>query len=341
MNRFFNKSAIALAVLSLAGTSYAGFLPGTINGFFAGAEGLDLQPRNEDMEFVTVFPNTPTGFISNVAINPSYKWDWRVYAGIRFCGNEDITASWLRFHTRDNRAIGTPNSLVPGVPGITQPRWLFDGTWTNINSHVATDVDDVHAEFGHTINFQAWSVRLAGGVEWAKINSDMTVAATTFPIAPPVPPLAGFKSESHTRGVGPRIEADMAYHLPYNFKVFSDANAALLVSYRNISLNTLNILTSTPSTFSNRHIVVPKFGMRLGVAYGYVFGNVGAEGAAPCQTTAVSVAAGWQAETYIHSIERPDFSNNIFTQSTNLLTKVSNYSYQGLFLGVRVATDWI
>lgn len=339
MSSIFKKSAIALAVLGFAGIAYAG----TLTGGFVGFEGLDLQSRNGDLDYVTSFPVLNTDDVYVQSLRPNYHWGFRLFGGLRFCGNDDVAVSWQRFHNSFSDSYGTPISLAPGVPSFTQPRWLSRAEWTNINSNVSFNLDDVYGVFGHTLNFRAWSFRYASGVEWARLDSDMNVRATIFDdVLFPNP--VGFKSDSHWNGVGPRFEAGMAYPVPYGFSLFASGNLSLLISSRNVSLNSVNTVDGDfhPVEFTNRLVVVPKVGMRLGLGYSYVFGPMGGEGAASCMKTTVSVAAGWQAESYIHAIERPVTGNGPSTGVglANITTKVSNFGDQGLFLGVKVGTDW-
>jgi hypothetical protein len=77
-----------------------------------------------------------------------------------------------------------------------------------------------------------------------------------------------------------------------------------------------------------------------------MFGNSGGEGA--CGPV-LNLNAGWEADTYIHAIERPEgdvssyfeggggFVQRRFSGDTFADTKTSNFSMQGLFLGVNVS----
>jgi hypothetical protein len=358
MKSFFKKTAVSMIVLGMAGSSYAA-MSSTANtswsphmkGWFIGIDALDLQPRNDDLDFVTVFPNTSTGAVNTKAISPDYDWGFRLFGGIKFGDNDDLTLGWTRFHTNDSSSISDPAGSTPGSLGVSQPRWLFSDNWKNINAKVNFDLDDVWLVMGHTINFNnPWSVRFAGGLEYAKLDSDMQVQATYGFLENGVFETYGFENTLDLKGIGPRVEGNAVYHLPYNFALFMDANAALLISRRDIALNTLNsagISDVFPSvTFSTRHVVVPHLGMRIGGNWSYYFGQAGGEGT--CNV--VTLEAGWQADTYIDAIERVNgsSSNSIATRlaqqraffSSNTTTKVTNYSNQGLFLGVNFSSNW-
>lgn len=374
MKSFFKRSAISIVVLGMAGSAYAAVPVPVYNydnwspsftGAFIGVEGLDLRPLNGDLDYVTVIPNTPNTanipFNTN-AINTSYDWGWRVYGGIKFSDQDDITLSWMQLRTSDNNST-FPTGTISGILGVSTPRMLFDFPWDSVQGHVSFDLDDAYAVWGHTINFNnPWSVRFAAGVEYAKIDSDLTVSAdgSTFFDVPNLA-LMGFTSNSSLKGFGPRVEFDMTYHLPYGFALFGNANAALLVSNRDISLNPVNASVFIPdiedpetftffnSNFSTRHVVVPKFGARLGASYTYVWGQVGAEGI-PCQTTSLTIDAGWQVESYIHAIERIDegfvdtgIEPGLQPSSVTSLasTKVSNFGDSGFFIGIKLGTDWL
>jgi hypothetical protein len=164
----------------------------------------------------------------------------------------------------------------------------------------------------------------------------------------------GFASNSNLNSIGPRIELDATYHLPHGFALFANANAALLVGNRNISLNPINenlddIVTDDLPFFNytNRHVVVPKAGMRLGASYSIVWGQAGAEGVA-CSTTSLIINAGWQAEAYVHAIERPvdelSAGERLAFQSGGTgisSTKTSNFGDSGFFVGIQLGTNWM
>lgn len=330
----FRKSAIGLAILGLAGSAYAS----TMSGVFIGVDALDMQPRNGDMDFVNLFPAADGGEVFTESVHPSFTWDFRLFGGIKFCGNDDLTISWTHFHTNNfNYDVADPTDGA-------NVRWLdfASGTgWTDIFATVQYNLDDVSGVFGHTINLMAWNFRFAGGLEWTKLNTYMTVGATDT--------TGAFSNEaiSDLHGFGPRVEFDMTYNMPWGFAAFAKTNAALLIANRHIELEATQPTTVTDIDsydWSRRHVVVPKLGIKLGLSFGHVWGDVGGEGAVGSPTF-VSLEAGWQAEAYIHAVERPEgFGNDdglsATDQFSNLSTKTSNYAYEGLFVGVTFATSW-
>lgn len=347
MSKIFKKSALGLAILSLAGVTSAT----AFNGFFGGLEASYLQGRNDDLNYVNVLPliDTASNSATSIPLN-NHEYGWRLFGGMKFAGKQDVTFSYLRFHTNNSGFIENPPNL-PGndFPGASIPRWLFETSYVNIHSHVTFDLDDYYLMLGHTVNINAWNIRAAAGVDFVRLDSDMTVAANLFG-EPLIAPL-GYTAKSGLRGVGPRLELDAAYNFPFGINVFADANGALLISHRNISLNTLNRLGSVgpfqPSFgFSQRFPIVPKVGLKMGIGFSQTFGQV-SEGAAPVGTT-MSAQIGWQVESYIHAIERPNPSRATFNVDlaqipsvTNDQTTVSNYDYQGPFLTLTIGTDWL
>lgn len=364
MKSFFKRSAISVIVLGMAGSVYAAMpqhqlsnnssWSPQVSGAFIGVEGLDLRPLNGDLDYVTIFPTTSTGVFNTDNISTSYHWGWRVYGGIKVTDNDDLTLSWMQLNTSQNDSVG-----LDGVTQTAAPRWLssFPFTFinfTSVNGHVTFDLDDAYLVWGHTINFNnPWSLRFAGGLEWAKINSNLTVTADTNDPLPAGAGVIGFESKSRARGFGPRAELDMTYHLPCGFALFGNANGALLVSTRDISIFPTNVEQTEfdffGSDYSDRHVVIPKFGARLGASYSYTWGQAGGEG---CRTTTLMVDAGWQVESYIHAIERPlavgssEISPGVTQQPGPFLsfdsdTKVSNFGDSGLFIGIQLGTDWV
>jgi hypothetical protein len=356
MKSFFKRSAISMVVLGMAGTAFAGthhnmnnnnaaWSP-QVSGVFIGVEGLDLRPQNGDIDYVTVIPPVAAGtggVYQTSAVSQSYNWGWRIFAGLNVTQNDDLTLSWMNLNSSNS------STTTPATGTNMNPRWVNPATtWTTAYGKVNFNLNDAYLVWGHTVNFNnPWSVRFAGGLEYARIRSNLTVTENSTAAALSPYGYVGFQSKSRTTGFGPRLEVDMTYHLPAGFAVFADGNAAMLVSTRDISMNPVNTTPVTPtffySDFTNRHIVVPKFGTRLGVAYSYVWGQVGAEGV-PCRTTTLTVDAGWQAEAYIHAIERAEEGfTSLVVRSTESFagTKVSNFSDQGLFIGVALGTDWM
>jgi hypothetical protein len=351
MKSFFKRSAISLIVLGMTSSSYAAYTHNNnamwspnMSGWFIGVEGLDLRPMNGDLDYVSFFPTSVTSPFSVNAISTDHDWSWRFYGGIKFGDNDDITLSWMRMRDNDK-----DNSNI--FSGATvSPRWFFTNDWDVVQGKVDFDLDAVYGVWGHTINFNnPWSVRYAAGFEYAKLDSDMTVLSEEFDSTDG---LIGFTGHSHLKGFGPRVEFDMTYHLPSNFALFANANAALLVSTRKISLNAQDLngedgLDLFNINYSTRHVVVPKFGARLGVCYTAMFGQAGAEGVGG---TALSIDAGWQVESYIHAIERPGegffgglFGDTAVTQSASSFTstKTSNFGDSGFFIGLKLSSGWM
>jgi hypothetical protein len=347
MKSFFKKTVISMFVLSMAGTAVAGHQNSNASygtwaphytGFFIGVEGLDLRPMNGDTDYVTQNPFTTTGSFYNDSVSSNYQWGWRVYGGIKFTDNDDLTISWMNLHADDSDSVTNPSAGQTMVP-----RWnTSSDAWQSVQGKVNTQYTDVYAMLGHSIHFNnPWSVRFAGGLEWTKINSDLTVTGTNTDSDVDG---SGFDSDSHLRGFGPRVEFDMTYHLPYNFALFAETNAGLLVSSRKISLEAINPVTNITlnqsSYFSTRHVVVPKFGTRLGASYTWIFGQAGGEGAC---LSALKIDAGWQVESYVHAIGHVDARAGAGTptDTTFPLTKTSNFGDQGLFIGLEYSSGAI
>ncbi|MBX3709874.1 MAG: hypothetical protein KF702_09045 [Gammaproteobacteria bacterium] len=360
MKSIFKRSAISLIVLGMAGSTYAAAPSNNttwsprFTGVFIGIDALDLRPMNGDLDYVTVSPTSPSGSFYTRAISTDYDWSWRLYGGIKFTDNDDITLSWMRMHTSDKDSVGTSSGA------IVFPRWGYPDPWDTVSSRVKFDLDQVYGVWGHTINFNnPWSVRYAAGIEYARLDNDMSVSSDVqYGNIPQLQVIdsgstLGAITKSRLRGWGPRVEFDVTYHLPYNFALFGDANASLLVSTRKISQewndyyydNQSVEWDSYSSHFSTRHVVVPRFGMRLGASYTAVFGQAGAEGGS---CTTLTIDAGWQVESYVHAVERLDGAYGLSGVAASVQpgyfapsTKTSNFGDQGFFLGVKLGMDWL
>lgn len=343
MKRIHKLSALGIAIFGLATVANAS----TLTGLFIGGEGLDLQARNGDLDYITLFP-VGAGPLATYAIHPNYGWGWRVYGGLTFCGNEDLTFSWMRYQKSKTVDFGTPldatSTIIPSAL-----RWLPEDSWYGISTSASFDVDDVYGVFGHTVIMGPWKVRYAAGVEWGKIDADMTTQGLAQPVAiQPFNTLVGYEAESHTHGFGPRVEFDFAYGMPYGLYSFIRPSVSLLIASRNIKLESLvtdptDVDFPVDFDFTKRYVVIPHLSAKIGLGYTYTIGGVGSEGAV-MDNCALTIEAGWQADSYIHAIERPVGFNNpdVNTASTsNLATKVSNLGLEGFFIGARLSTAWL
>lgn len=359
MKSIFKRSAIGLVVLGMAGSAMAmshakaapaaapmpassGMWSPHMNGWFVGVEGLYLQGRNGDTDFLTVQPESEHDAFHSINVSPDYNWNWRIFGGVKFTDNDDITLSWFRMRNDASEDFANSNGLY------VAPRFFHSSDeWADLYSKVTFDLDDVYGVWGHTIHFNnPWTVRFAAGLEYAKLDSDFTVSGNYSTHGRQT-----YVSENEFKGFGPRVEFDMTYHLPYNVALFANTNAALLVGHRDISLNGFDDEDRgyfiSNFDYSDRDVVVPKFGMRLGASYSMMFGQAGGEG--PCSS--LTLSAGWQVESYIHAIERAGagYGGDVSTAAKSVQggwygdssTKTSNFSDQGLFLGLSYSSDWM
>jgi len=317
MKSFLKRSAIGLAVLGITCSANASMF--NSHGYFIGVEGLSLRPMNGDLDWFYV--NTSSGGERIGAISTDHDWGWRLFGGLKFGDNEDLTLSWTRLRSsssdsEDFDAIGNNIRFV-------------DTSATEARAKVNFDLDEVYGVMGHTINFNnLWSLRVAGGLTFARIDSDMKVSLDSSNASD----VSSATAKSRLRGWGPRAEADVGYRLNPNFALFANGNTSLLVADRNTSVDFFSSGDFTHEyDFSGRNVVVPKLGMRLGVSYSCMMGQAGSEGAG----TSVTIAAGWQVESYIHAIERYQTFNDLPD------TTVSNFGDQGVFLGIAFNSGWM
>lgn len=345
MTSIFKKSALAIALCGLASTSYADL----ITGFFGGIEGGYLQARNGDLSYLAIPPQAVGGVTTDLSLpTNNQQWAYRLFGGLTFCGGDDFTFSYLRFHTNDFARYQNAGEQL-----FLAPRWLpvaFAG-WDQIISHVTFNLDDYYGVFGHTMRIaEPWHLRVGFGLEYARLDSDMFVKAHSTIVAP-FRQYLGYTATNGDRGIGPRLDVDLAYALPYSLGVFAKSNAALLVSHRNIGLHTVDPLAGTfpDFNFGQRTVVIPKIGMKVGAGYYFTYAPVGGEGAAMAvPSTTFGLEAGWEGEVFVHAIERPDPIANIVQTAVqaspaafNYKTHVSNYAYQGPFLTATLATNWL
>ncbi|WP_419420517.1 Lpg1974 family pore-forming outer membrane protein [Legionella sp. D16C41] len=289
---------------------------------FVGINALYLQPRNDDLDYVTVFTNRPT-YTSNVDLN--YDWGFNLFGGIKFYNNNDLTVSWQRLHTSDH------NVTFPSEEFAVEPRWLPQGAWTSVLGRARFDYDEVSGVIAHTSLFNnGWLIRYGIGADYAEIDSRFLVYATTDTVTVN----RGFTNTSVFHGVGPRIEGDVFYNLYQELNVFASANAALLIGSREFYLSAQRSSDSS-RYFDDRLTQVPKLGLRVGLDYKYPIGLLSTG-----KRAVIDFQVGWQAETYFDAIERP--STGVIGGEGSLSTflpRTSNYNNQGLFFGVALSTD--
>lgn len=320
------KTTLSILVLSNIGTIQMAWAGEAYDkhkadkGYFIGIDALYLQPRNGDLDFAYALRTSPTSYAaSTININPDYSWGFNLFGGMSFSNDNEIRLSWQRLHTKDANS----------TPFESEPRWV-PADWPFVNGRVNFDYDEVSGVFAHThMVSDKWRVRYGAGINYAEINSDLTVAG--FPI-----PNRWYERTGHSafRGVGPRVEANIFYDLTQHFTLFADGNTALLIGNRDVSLES----TDFSYTFADRHVTVPKLALRLGINYTNKMGLIGGEGS----TTLFTLETGWQAETYIHAIERPLLVGSVGGEgfaTANVLSQSSNFSNQGPFLGVKMLTD--
>lgn len=323
------KSIIKLSLLGLSlavsGITLAQNTGSYTSGFFIGGDGLYLQPRNGDMDYVTLYPANVNQAFNTQAIDTDYHWGFDVFGGLRIGDHDDVTVGWKHLYTSDNDGVGNL-----GDSRTSTPRWGLTSSWNSVNGKVNYDWDAVFAELGHTMQInQPWQVRLAAGLEYGKLNNDMTVSSF---FADEEDEIYGYAVKSSFRGIGPRASFNMMYHFNHSFALFADANLALLVAQRTVDLNSLNINDGKcPSAeFDERKVITPKVATKLGLRYSYDFAHEGSG------NTRLNIDAGWEATTYIHAVERLGDSGVYGTVST----RVSNYANQGAFIGASIDYDW-
>ncbi|KTC68859.1 major outer membrane protein [Legionella birminghamensis] len=286
---------------------------------FAGIDALYLEPRNDDLDYVTVYSS---GYTKTHNVNLDYDWGFRLYGGVKLLNNNDITIAWQRLHTNDLDNIGSDGNQP------VEPRWLTFFPWEYIRGKSSFDYDEVSGVFAHTKDFaNGWLVRYGAGAEYAEIDSRLSVKGRTTDFVE-----RGYSNVSDFHGFGPRVEADIFYNLYQDISVFASANSALLIGERTFALHALD-LDGTSRDFADRSVVVPKFGLRVGLDYKKSFDLTGS-------TSLIDLQLGWQAETYIDPIERPSTGLIGGEGSVGVvLPRTSNFSNQGLFFGVKLTSD--
>jgi hypothetical protein len=298
-----------------------------------------LQPGAGNLEYATLVSPLPlpTPNWDNQSLKPNFSPAFNV--GLRYMPSEanDIQLNWTHLSTSAQASVvGAPSQMV-GPPFEIGPT---ASSYQKANGNVSFAYDAVHLDAGHTFCADCFfQLRVFGGVEFARINQDLTGAFQS---------LDGLTSASNTNeslftGAGPRLGARGEYAVG-NFQFFGEMAGAGLIGTTQSRINFSAVSTAAPGlaqpnnqalTSPNETQVVPGFDAKLGTVYAFPPSNYGQ----------FKIEVGYQAAVYMNAINQYTITQvsvppapasvGVFLATANHLQ--SNFTTHGPYLTARWA----
>jgi hypothetical protein len=340
------KLLVALAGLGISGSAFAltplavnGFNnPNSCNNWIFGAAGAYVQPLGNDFDYArTTDIQSSSGSIyqySTVtkehAIDPDYAWAWQGLIDYRYPQTtNDLALSYIHFGETDSDTVNSNgiNSLYPnGSPNY------FD----SVKGSVDNDFDAANLEAGHTFNDGRLGIRVHGGLQYARISSDLhtTASKTSVSLAGPFPYQLVTNSESDFHGLGPRVGIGASFNLGNGFNIYGDSGIDLLVG--DIDDNAASTYSVDDAVHfygnnsfngSSQTTIVPGGDAELGISYTAPLAN----------NVALTVQGGYMVTGYINPIKRVnceiDHNQGTFSSSASEPNN-SDFGLQGPYVGL-------
>ncbi|WP_133128433.1 Lpg1974 family pore-forming outer membrane protein [Legionella nagasakiensis] len=271
------KTAIAVLILSNS-TAFAGSMASeNVNSvptaqWGVGIQGLYLKPSfngfmgGQNTTF-TESENSSTYQSTLISNNPSWRWSFRLEASYYFIKDNDLNLNWYHLGHKKN----TDRSSYLDTEESTQYAFSNEPHW-----------DAVNLEFGHQVSFTEQNkIRFHGGAQYTRLKNRHTVPQyTSVTEEDDVLETSNVtkNQEATFTGFGPRIGADMSYHLGKGFAVFANGAAAILAGTSKATFTTTQTTTSTETTTTtnanasiryNQTVVIPELEGKLGLEYTY------------------------------------------------------------------------
>lgn len=261
-----NLKKTAVAVLALTSSAvFAGTMgpvctPGNVTvpcestAWDIGGYALYMQPvydANLGYNAITANANVPVALaVPRVDLrihdsNLDWGWGFKLEGSYHFNTGNDLNVNWYHLDTTTNHNI---RQIVNTVDNF---RWN-------------TKWDAVNGEFGQHIDVsEAYKLRLHGGVQYARINSQ---ARHHFPAGN----VTGI-FDMDFNGFGPRAGMDTTYMLGNGFSVYGNAATALLIgtSKFNDALRVGANNATLLAVHGSKTAMVPMLEGKLGVKYNW------------------------------------------------------------------------
>ena len=312
-----NLKKTAVAVLALGSSAvFAGTMgpvcaPGNVTipcektAWNVGAQALFLQPVYAlEGNYPQVVINNGSGVsTANHAANyqtatTPYQWGFMVEGSYHFGMGNDVNVNWYRVH--NTNSVTNPSADVNDGANGTK---VFKSESATANPQW----DQVDVEMGQHIDFgDMKSVRLHGGVEYARITTQYSTQTNTLAL--------DTNANSSYNGFGPRGGVDAVYQLGNGFSVYGKGAGSILVGPSSFSNSASVNSVNNASAFGSSTLIVPELEAKLGLTYTYAM----AQGD-------LSRDLGWMWVNYF----------NVLSTGTRGATNQSDFGVQGPFVGLK------
>lgn len=181
---------------------------------------------------------------NNVLVGQEINLDWefgfRLEGSYHFNTGNDVNVNWTHF----GQTTKFTNVLGSG----------FNIDWEPTLNAINIELGQ-HVDYGEMKN-----IRFHGGFQYANIETDISSTVGNF--RP--------KTTLKYNGFGPRAGADMSYDLGYDFSVYCNAAAAVLVGDSEYTSTVSNIGVFVPlSIQGSKTAIVPELEAKAGIKYNY------------------------------------------------------------------------
>lgn len=285
-------------------------IPCERTGWHLLAEGLYLEPSNDDIEYAEVITTDPR---TRHAMKLNHRFGFRIEAGYQFDAGNDLTANWTHFDRKFNDFLDA-SSL---------PQQFSD----TVDVHSRVDIELVQLELGQHFDVgNNGDLRIHFDAQYLKLDTFLMIerisAQGTLP-----PTVAHNKYISDFNGIGPRAGADWMYHLPNGFDFVARAAGSVLVGERKSEWRRSVLLPigSAWQPFVDRHTrrtIIPTLEGRCGLRWTHL-----------ADAMAVSVEAGYHAMGIFQAVHFLGGNPNV-DAPLRPEQNVSNYGHQGPYANI-------
>lgn len=228
--------------------------------------------------------------------------DWglgfKVAGAYHTASGNDLNFHWYHY--------AKTTTLFPGDQFTSFTGQRYD---TDVHGRVKPEWDAVNLEFGQSISLgRVAAIRFHRGAQFARVYRSFIVTASGLDYTS----ATGYSAYN---GIGPRMGVDMSYDYGYGLKFYANTGTALLIGGQDFSRTLMSAMLDLTSQKGSAITLIPELEMDLGVTYIYAMTQ-----------SYLSLNAGWMWINYFDVQQ-----NNI----RDGLTKESNVSFQGPYLGVK------
>jgi hypothetical protein len=313
-----NLKKTAVAVLAFGSSAvFAGTMgpvctPGNVTvpcpstGWAFAGQALYLKPSFSGYGYYGATVGTTSETYNSTPNN--WGWGFKLEGAYYFNTGNDLDLNWYHWDHTTNSTATSITFLAPLNLGLN--------TITSVSASNEPKWDAVNLEFGQLAHFGEFkNIRFHGGVEWARIETNVNASGTI--VSP-----ASISSNLKYDGFGPRIGVDYAYNWGNGLAMYANGASALLVGTQKfndtfVSSDIFGAATPTFTRSGSATFIVPELEAKLGLTYTYAM----AQGD-------LSLDVGWMWVNYFNALHDATIDGLGDTHSTN-------FAVQGPFIGLK------